>query len=213
MPNVVVIDYGMGNLLSVTRAFEYCGAAVIVTDSPTLIADAERVVLPGVGAFADGMKGLKKKKLIDAIKKFSSKNKPFLGICLGMQMMMDVSEEFGMHKGLGIVRGKVAIIPQVGSNGSFHKIPHIGWNGLRLPDSRKNWERTILEGIAPGEFVYFVHSYSVVPDNNVNELAQCQYNGLHLSAAINSGNLYGCQFHPEKSGEVGVKIIKNFLRL
>ena len=169
--------------------------------------------MPGVGAFADGMKELKRKNLLEPVLHFVSKDRPFLGICLGMQMMLDISEEFGVHKGLGLISGKVTMIPQTGLNGNSHKIPHIGWNGLQMPDSRKSWKGTILEGIEPGKFVYFVHSYAVVPENNIDELAYCRYNGLHLGAAINSGNAYGCQFHPEKSGEVGTRIIRNFLKL
>jgi glutamine amidotransferase len=213
MKRVIVIDYGMGNLLSVTRMLEFCGAKVDITDSPDQISTAERVVLPGVGAFADGMKELKRKNLLEPVLHFVSKDRPFLGICLGMQMMLDISEEFGVHKGLGLIAGKVTMIPQTGLNGNSHKIPHIGWNGLQMPDNRKSWKGTILEGIEPGKFVYFVHSYAVVPENNIDELAYCRYNGLHLGAAINSGNVYGCQFHPEKSGEVGTRIIRNFLKL
>jgi glutamine amidotransferase len=209
----MVVDYGMGNLLSVARMLEFCGAKVDITDSPDQIALAERIVLPGVGAFADGMQELKRKHLLEPILHFVSKNRPFLGICLGMQMMLDISEEFGVHKGLGLIAGKVTMIPQRDLNGNFHKIPHIGWNGLLMPDSRKSWKGTILEGIESGKFVYFIHSYAVVPENSADELAYCRYNGLHLGAAINSGNVYGCQFHPEKSGRVGVKIIQNFLGL
>ena len=213
MADVSVVDYGMGNLLSVARMFEFCGAKVEITDSPHQIALAERIVLPGVGAFADGMDELRKKHLLEPVLDFASGNRPFLGICLGMQMMLDFSEEFGHYKGLGMISGKVTRIPQMGLNGSTHKIPHIGWNALVPSNCDGDWQKTILDGLDPGEFVYFVHSYSVIPERVEDNLACCMYNGIDLCAVVRSGNLYGCQFHPEKSGIVGVKIISNFLRL
>lgn len=213
MSKVTVIDYGIGNLLSVCRAFEFCGAEVLLTDSPLGIEKADRVVLPGVGAFADGMYGLKKRGLVKAIQKYSQTGRPFLGICLGMQLMMDVSEEFGVHEGLGIIPGKVTAIPDTGVNNERHKIPHIGWNSLLLPPSRDDWMGTILENVNVGEYAYFVHSYSVITPNHEQRLADCLYNGRQITAAIQSGTIYGCQFHPEKSGEVGLSIIKRFFEL
>lgn len=213
MRNVVVVDYGMGNLLSVQRAFEYCGARVIITSSPGKVERAECLVLPGVGAFADGMRELGSRDLVESIRKFARTGRPFLGICLGMQMMMETSEEFGIYDGLALIPGRVVMIPGAGSNGAPHKIPHIGWNGLLLPKNREDWNNTIFQDISIGESVYFVHSFSVVPANPVNNLADCDYNGLCICAAIQSGNVYGCQFHPEKSGTVGLKIINNFLKI
>ncbi len=213
MPKITIVDYGMGNLLSVSRAFEHCGASVILTNSPDAIENAERLVLPGVGAFANGMAGLSSKALIDPVKRFSISNRPFLGICLGMQMMLDISEEFGIHKGLGLIDGKVMAIPPAVADGKPHKIPHIGWNSLLIPHIRKSWNDTIFADVAPEESVYFVHSFVVVPKNEENNLAYCEYNGIKLCAAIKSGNMYGCQFHPEKSGDVGLRIIKKFLTL
>ncbi|WP_279384302.1 imidazole glycerol phosphate synthase subunit HisH [Geotalea toluenoxydans] len=132
MSRVTVIDYGIGNLLSVARAFEHCGANVELTDDARKIADADYLVLPGVGAFADGMSGLVERGLIEPIKKFAAKERPFLGICLGMQMMLDQSEEYGANEGLGLIPGKVVAIPAVGVDGSPHKIPHIGWNEIYI---------------------------------------------------------------------------------
>tara|TARA_Y100001935_G_C17310048_1_gene515206 strand:+ start:2154 stop:2807 length:654 start_codon:yes stop_codon:yes gene_type:complete len=207
---VTVIDYGVGNLLSVIKALEKCGADVILTDSPDLIKNAERLLLPGVGAFADGMRGLEDRNLIDPIKTFSEKNRPFMGICLGMQMMLSVSDEFGEHKGLDLIPGKVTQIPTNKPDGSIHKIPHIGWNEL-IPFSDENsWKKTILNNIEPKSSVYFLHSFVANPIKNEHVLANCNYNGIFLTSIIHSRNMYGCQFHPEKSGPVGLKILNNF---
>lgn len=211
MVKITLVDYGIGNILSVQRAFEYCGAQVMTTDDPQTIKNADFLVLPGVGAFADGMRGLSERGLTEAILEFVSKERPFLGICLGMQMMMGESEEFGVHEGLGLIPGRVVRIPDQDVHGIRQKIPHIGWNSLVLPGEKENWKGTILEGIEIGETVYFVHSFTAVPINSTNRLADAYYNGQLISAAIQSGYLYGCQFHPEKSGVTGLKIINNFL--
>jgi imidazole glycerol-phosphate synthase subunit HisH len=213
MAGVTIIDYGIGNLLSVARAFEHCGAAPVVTGSPEAIRAAELLVLPGVGAFADGMQGLRDRGLIGPIKEFAASGRPFLGICLGMQMMLDAGEEFGLHEGLGLIPGKVVAIPSTGTDGRPHKIPHIGWSPLELPAPAPSWAHTILEGIAPGAAAYFVHSYTAHPSDAGHRLADCHYDGRLISAVVRSGSLYGCQFHPEKSGEVGLAIVRNFLRL
>ncbi len=214
MTVVTVADYGMGNLLSVTRAFEYCGAAVKVSALAEDIASAESLVLPGVGAFPDGMRELRQRGLKDAIKEFCRSGRPFLGICLGMQLMLDSSEEFGETQGLGLIPGKVSLIPSITSDGIPQKIPHIGWNLLRFPTGRRSWAGTILESAHPDrDTAYFVHSYTAVPANDANRLADTFYGGHRVSAAIHSGNCYGTQFHPEKSGPVGLEIIKRFLAL
>lgn len=212
MPKVTVVDYGIGNLLSVKRALEYCGAEVELTDSPRLIENAERLVLPGVGAFADGMSGLRERRLISAIKKYARADRPFLGICLGMQMMLEVSEEFGSHEGLGLIPGRVVKISDTGIDGTPHKIPHIGWNQLALA-SGADWRETILAGVQPGDAVYFVHSFTPMPTNQQTRLADATYDGRTISAVIRSSCLYGCQFHPEKSGQVGLRILKCFLNM
>lgn len=212
MVKITLVDYGMGNILSVQRAFEYCGAQVIISDKPQDIKNSDYLVLPGVGAFADGMKGLSERGLIEAIVDFAPKERPFLGICLGMQMMMGKSEEFGIHAGLGLIPGSVVRIPDQDIHGLRQKIPHIGWNSLELPSEKENWNGTILEDIEIGETVYFVHSFSAVPTNLSNRLADTYYNGQLISAAVQSGYLCGCQFHPEKSGVTGLKIINNFIK-
>jgi glutamine amidotransferase len=211
MPTVTIIDYGIGNLLSVARAFEQCSANVLITDDAIKISSADFLVLPGVGAFADGMSGLKERGLIDPIKEFVAKERPFLGICLGMQLMLDESEEFGSNEGLGLIPGKVVAIPKSGLDGTPHKIPHIGWNEIYAPESI-NWEETILESTFQGDSFYFVHSYTALPANHKNRLADCLYNGQLIAASIKNNNMYGCQFHPEKSGVAGLKIVARFLK-
>lgn len=212
MPTVTVIDYGIGNLLSVARAFEHCGASVILTDDARKITDADFLVLPGVGAFADGMAGLIERCLVEPIKAFAAKERPFLGICLGMQMMLDESEEFGANVGLGLVPGKVVAIPAVGSDGAPHKIPHIGWNEICAP-AGISWEGSILNSTPENSSFYFVHSFTAVPALHEHRLADCNYNGQLIAAAIRKNNLYGCQFHPEKSSCDGLQIIRSFMSL
>ncbi|UWG97847.1 imidazole glycerol phosphate synthase subunit HisH [Dehalobacter sp. DCM] len=213
MVKITIVDYGMGNILSVQRALEYCGGQVRISDNPRDVKNADYLVLPGVGAFADGMRGLSERGLREAIIDFASRERPFLGICLGMQMMMGKSEEFGIHEGLGLIQGSVVRIPDHDVHGLRHKIPHIGWNALALPGGKESWQGTILEDIKIGDTVYFVHSYTAVPANVSDRLADTFYNGQIIAAAIQSGYLYGCQFHPEKSGMTGLRIINNFIKL
>ena len=210
---VSVVDYGVGNLLSVARAFEHCGAKVEFADTPKQISQAGLVVLPGVGAFANGMTELRSRSLDQSVIDFAKSGRPLLGICLGMQMLLSASEEFGKHAGLGIVPGRVKAIPPLGTDGKPHKIPHIGWNALQLPQGRGTWDKTVLENIAPGATVYFVHTYTAVPDDSEHRLADCYYDGELISAAIQAGNVFGCQFHPEKSGDVGLRVLESFIRL
>ena len=208
---VVVIDYGVGNLLSVRRGLERCGAQVTITDDHHAILAAPRVVLPGVGAFADAMAELRSRNLIDVLKELPARGTPLLGICLGMQMLLDESEEFGMSSGLGLIQGRVTPIDRTTLTGEPHKIPHIGWNGLIYGEMTEDWHGTILQQLTPGNEVYFVHSYSAHPVDPQTRLADCIYNGRVISAVIRSGKVYGCQFHPEKSGEVGLRVLKSFL--
>lgn len=215
MAKVTILDYGIGNILSVSRAFEHCGAEVKLTDSYLDAINAERLILPGVGAFADGMMGLEAKNLASAIQQFALKERPFLGICLGMQMMMDESDEFGVHKGLGLIHGRVKRIEETTVEGKSHKIPHIGWNRLVFPEQRDYawWKDTILGGVSENSTTYFVHSYTAVPEDLENRLADAFYGGRLISAVIHNGYTYGCQFHPEKSGKTGLKIIESFLNI
>lgn len=209
--DVAIVDYGTGNLLSVRRAFEHCGATVTVSEDPKTLLSAPRLVLPGVGAFANGMRGLIDRGLNKVVLEFADSGKPLLGICLGMQMLATVSEEFGEHEGLGIIPGRVTAIPNTGKDGIPHKIPYVGWAGLEQPEREVDWCGTILADIEPGDSAYLVHSYEVVPENDSHRLADYLYNGRRVSAAVRKGNVYGCQFHPEKSASVGMRILDRFL--
>ncbi|MBX9845844.1 MAG: imidazole glycerol phosphate synthase subunit HisH [Xanthobacteraceae bacterium] len=209
---VLVVDYGVGNLLSVCRAFEACGATVELTGDIGRLNAAERVVVPGVGAFGDCMNELNRRSLVKPILDFIASGRPLLGICVGMQMFMEIGEEFGEHGGLGLVPGRVRAIPSTAADGSRHKIPHIGWNAL-VKLAGTGWSHTILDGVTPGSTVYFVHSFTANPEDERYRLADCDYNGRRISAALQVGNVFGTQFHPEKSGEVGLRILRNFLAL
>jgi glutamine amidotransferase len=211
MIEVAVIDYGVGNLLSVSRALEHCGATVIVTSDPEIILATGRVVLPGVGAFADGMAALKANGMDAVVRQVADKGTPLLGICLGMQMLFNESEEFGATAGLGLIPGRVVHIPTKNTLGEIQKIPHIGWNELVLPAHRDSWQGGLFGDVSQGDAVYFVHSFMAVPESVADRLADCIYGGVSISAAVKRDNVEGCQFHPEKSGEVGLAILRSFV--
>lgn len=209
--DVAVIDYGVGNLLSVRRGLEYCGATVAVTSDPEVILSSPRVILPGVGAFADGMAELRQRKLDAVVKEVAARGIPLLGICLGMQMLLTESEEFGVTEGLDLIPGKVVPISQTAVDGTDQKIPHIGWNSLVSPRHGKTWNGTVLEGLNVGDAVYFVHSFVAAPSDEQHRVANCVYGGHAMSSVIARGNVSGCQFHPEKSGKFGLQVLRNFL--
>ncbi len=207
--DVTVIDYGAGNLLSVQRGFESCGASVTVTSDHRTILAALKVVLPGVGAFQSAMQALNRLGLISVIRQVAIAGKPLLGICLGMQLLLDESEEFGLARGLGLIPGRVVPVPSQSSAGEFQKVPHIGWSGLcRSPG--QTWSDTILRNSTPGDAVYFVHSFMAEPTDSAHRLADCMYGGRRVAAVISRQNVVGCQFHPEKSGQIGLEILRAF---
>lgn len=208
MVEVTIIDYGMGNLLSVQRGFEHCGARVTVTSDPKIILAAERLVLPGVGAFRNAMKELSDQDLPDVIRSYVGMGRPLLGICLGMQLLLDESEEFGLTQGLGLIPGRVVQVPAQTIHGKPMKVPHIGWNALQ--PAGLDWVGTVLENTPSGAAAYFVHSFMAQPTNSENRLADCLYGGQHIAAVVGVGRVIGCQFHPEKSGEVGLGILRSF---
>ncbi|MDQ6971967.1 MAG: imidazole glycerol phosphate synthase subunit HisH [Mariprofundaceae bacterium] len=208
---VTLIDYGMGNLLSVRRALEHCGARVSVTSDPKEILSTPRLVLPGVGAFPDGMARLRRLGLDAVVREIADSGVPVLGICLGMQMLFDESDEHDGAEGLGLIPGQVLAIPSLTVEGLPQKIPHIGWGSLQTSQSQESWSRGILRDINIGDDTYFVHSFMAVPNNHHHRIADCLYGGHNISAVIGDANGVGCQFHPEKSGEVGLKILRSFI--
>jgi glutamine amidotransferase len=209
-PDVVVIDYGVGNLLSVQRGLEHCGAAVTLTADQEQILAAKRVVLPGVGAFANAMQALEQLGLVAVIREVARRQTPLLGICLGMQLLLDESEEFGITAGLGLIPGRVIPVPTQSQLGEPQKIPHIGWSALQLSGAPRGWKGTLMQDNHPGEATYFVHSFMALPANPTNRIADCVYGGHLVAAMIGREQIAGCQFHPEKSGEVGLKILRRF---
>ena len=209
---VVLIDYGMGNLLSVRRGLEHVGAEVCTTSDPNLILNADRVVLPGVGAFPDAMEELNHRGLVKIIKAVAHIGKPLLGICLGMQLLFEFSLEFKKTEGLGLIAGDVVPIPQFGTDARLHKIPHIGWNAL-FPSRSSSWSSGILADTLPEETAYFVHSFMAQPSDQYCRIADCYYGGISIAAVVGQANVIGCQFHPEKSGEVGLRILRSFLSI
>ena len=213
MKKVTIIDYGLSNLLSVQHAFAHFGAETLVTGKAEDVLAADALVLPGVGAFKDGMAGLEKLGLIEPICQKATAGTPLLGICLGMQMLFDESEEFGMHKGLGLIPGRVVKIPAVDAQGDPQRVPHISWNPLYPADGRADFAGTVLAGVKPGEECYFIHSYEAKPAEDADRLADTVYGGRNVCAAAAHGAVVGCQFHPEKSGEVGLRIIEQYLAL
>lgn len=209
--SVTVVDYGIGNLYSVERACESCGASVVITSDADVIAHAERLILPGVGAFADGMAGLRERDLIEPLRAFAASGRPMLGICLGMQLLADTSEEFGTHEGLGLIHGRVVQIPPTSVDGRAQHIPRVGWTSLE-PVPESEWARSPLRQTEPGACVYLVHSYHFLCDDPTEVLAVSEYGGLQLASAIRARNVVGFQFHPERSGPEGLKILDAFVR-
>lgn len=207
--NVTVLDYGIGNLLNVCRALEACGASVSVVDhaAPEL-ARADRIVLPGVGAFGDAMAEMRARGLDEAVLRHVASGRPFLGICVGMQLLFEWGEEMGLHRGLGLLAGRVLAVPAVGADGRAHRIPHIGWKKLV---GCANWAGTVLQDAAPEDRFYFVHSFAPVPDDATTRLADTDYDGVAICAVVGRGNLWGCQFHPERSAGPGLRLLKRFL--
>ena len=208
-PNILIIDYGMGNLRNVQKAFEYIGVLARVSSRTQDVAQAEALVLPGVGAFGDAMAHLAQGGLIGPICQSVSAGKPLLGICLGLQLLFDESEEMGTHQGLGILRGRVVrFAPGL-------KVPHIGWNQLQFAGHQAGGSAAprspspLLDGIPDGSYAYFVHSYHAVADDPSCVLATTDY-GLAFASVVQQGNVFGAQPHPEKSQEVGLRLLSNF---
>ena len=201
---IAIIDYGVGNLFSLKSSLAEIGAEAVVTSDEKVIAECDRIILPGLGAFEDAARKLRESGMAEVVKKEAAAGKPLLGICLGMQLMFDKGYEYGEHEGLGLIHGNVRPIADVIPEG--YKIPHIGWNLLKF--TKKS---PLFKYIKEGDYVYFVHSYYAA-DCDESVIATTEY-GADLTAAAANGNVYGCQFHPEKSGKVGMKILKAFVEL
>ena len=198
---IAVIDYGVGNLFSLCSSLKYVGADTVVTGDPEVIKKADKIILPGVGAFEDARKKLSVNGLDELVIEKAKSGTPIMGICLGMQMLFEESHEYGVHKGLGLIKGKV--VAMKGRIPDRLDIPHMGWNALKFHNPSP-----IFKYINEGDCVYFVHSY-FADGCDESLIASAEY-GIRITAAVQSGNVYGCQFHPEKSGNVGLKILKAF---
>ena len=200
---IAIIDYDAGNLKSVEKALQYLGEECIVTRDKEKLLKADKIILPGVGAFGDAMEKLHKFGLVDVIHKLVKENKPFLGICLGLQLMFESSEEGPGVKGLGLLPGKIVKFPEK----EGFKIPHMGWNSIDVKEGSR-----LFKGVSNNSYVYFVHSYYLQAENENDVAAATEYI-THVHASVEHDNIFACQFHPEKSGDVGLRILKNFCEL
>jgi glutamine amidotransferase len=210
---VAIIDYGLGNLYSILQVCAAVGIDAVVTSDKNTILTSQGVILPGVGAFKEAMNELQGKELIDTIHNYIKLAKPFLGICLGMQLLFEESYEFGYHKGLAILKGSVNPMCHHDQGKKLLKVPHIGWNNICCSVGIARWEETVLDCIREGEKMYFLHSYIVNPADNSMWLAQTKYEDLVFCSAVKSGKIYAVQFHPEKSGPSGIQIFDNFKKI
>jgi len=216
--NVAIVDYGVGNLFSVKHACNSVGMQASITFDKQEILSADAVILPGVGAFGNAIESLEKLDLVYVLKDIATSSKPFVGICLGMHLLMDESEEFGSHQGLGIIKGSVIRLDNpVSISGKRLKVPHVGWSRIyKKSDSIGDlWTHSVLEGLANGEFMYFVHSFYVKLDYPEMILSTSEYGNIELCSSFQYRNIFACQFHPERSGLQGLKIyskLASFIR-
>lgn len=213
-PKITIVDYGLSNLFSVEHAFKHLGARVVVSSDPKEILKAEKLVIPGVAVFGEAMFQLSRRQLVEPILKHIRSGRFLLGICLGMQILFTFGEEFGLHEGLGVFQGKVVPLRPEASRGYEHyKIPNIGWHCLMIPSSRKTWTGTLLEDLEPQEALYFIHSFVPVFEEPSIVVAQMQWGERCYGVALQKENIFGVQFHPEKSGKQGLQILNRFLDL
>jgi len=208
-PKVIIIDYKLSNLYSVENACRFTGINALISSEKEDIQQADALILPGVGAFSDAMDNLHKLDLVNPIRDAVAAGKPFLGICLGLQLLFTESEEFGNHKGLNFIEGTVKKFPDY-LNSKKMKIPQIGWNTIYRKDTTQTWEKTALENINNEEFMYFVHSFYVQPVQNQDIICYTNYSGHEFCSAVKKNNIFATQFHPEKSSKEGIKIYENW---
>ena len=201
---IAIIDYGVGNLFSLQSSFKYIGEEVEVTSDPEKIRKADRIILPGVGAYEDAAAKLRDSGMADIVMEQAKAGKPLMGICLGMQLLLEKSYEYGEHEGLGLIHGEIRDITPLLPAGL--DVPHMGWNSLTFPK-----KSPLMADLSEGDYVYFVHSFAGF-DCEEDVIAVTEYGGVTLTAAVQHGNVMGCQFHPEKSGDVGMKILKAYCR-
>lgn len=210
--NVVIVDYGHGNLFSINQACIQVGYNPIITSNSRDIINADSLILPGVGAFKVAMSELFNKNLIDPIHEYVKKGNYLMGVCLGMQLLFETSEEFGTHKGLGLIKGTVEKFPVLHNNLKL-RVPHIGWNNIQKNSLDSKWDTTPLKDISNQNNFYFIHTYYANPKFEENILSISHYQKMKFCSSVQSENIFGFQFHPEKSAEQGLSIYKNFLKL
>lgn len=206
---VAIVDFGMGNLFSVQQACQAVGLQPVITTSARELLEADAVILPGVGAFGDAMATLEHLELIDVLRELALSGRPFMGICLGQQLLMTESFEFSHHRGLNLIEGDVVPLKEMRQGGLRLKVPQIGWNRIAAPKA-EHWDASCLEGVSQGEFMYFVHSFYVRPRDADVILATTRYGSVEFCSALRRGQLFACQFHPERSGPAGLRIYRNF---
>ena len=208
-PRVVIVDFGLGNLYSVRQACTKAGFTADISSSPKSISEADAVILPGVGAFGDAMAALHRLDLVSALRDVAASEKPLIGVCLGMQLLMSESFEFGHHKGLNIIPGAVKRFEDPSEGERRLKIPQIGWNRIRSFNGSSQWNSSLLRGIHENEYMYFVHSYIVDPADKNIILSTSRYGQIEFCSSFQKNNIFACQFHPERSGYWGIRMYEN----
>ena len=211
MKKITIIDYECGNILNLVRAIKFLDYEVETTHDNKKIINSSHVILPGVGAFGNAMKQIEKYNLRNTILEYAKFNKPLLGICLGMQILLTTSYEFGFHKGLGLIEGEVIKISN--KKNKEIKVPHIGWNELYPVNNEKEWKNKILKNSLIGKSFYFVHSFVCLTKKPEETIAVCNYSGISIPAVVSVNDVFGCQFHPEKSSDNGLNVLKNFCEI
>jgi glutamine amidotransferase len=207
---IVILDYGLGNLFSVQHVCQHLGYETTITQDKNDIASADAVILPGVGAFGDAIRNMHALDLVSPVRDFISSGKPFMGVCLGMQLLFSESEEFGTHKGLDIIEGSIKKFPSAGADGNKIRVPQISWN--HVFQTNAGWNGSPLAGMENGTYMYFVHSYYAIPADPSVVLTETEYEGIRYCSAVKRGNVFATQFHPEKSAVKGIEVYRNWLQ-